>query len=76
MRPGLEISVGVIPLEVNRAERELYRRVFVTSLGLSQLRWLLDNVPGFREARVALGQWRTRVMLDRYRRSLVREVRL
>jgi len=63
-------ELDLAPLEVRRAERALDRRVFAASLGLVQLRWLHSNVPGFTEARAALGQWRTRIMLGRYRRAL------
>lgn len=67
MKP-LHVTLDDTPLEVRKAELDLRRRV--ACLGLNQVRWLHANVPDFTKMKAELGQWRTRVMLDRYRRRM------
>ena len=46
---------------------DLRRASVRDGLGRKQRAWLSENIPGYRAMRAAIGQWRTRVLLDRYR---------
>jgi hypothetical protein len=49
------------------AGADLRRASVRDGLGRKQRAWLAENIPGYRALRAAIGQWRTRVLLDRYR---------